>query len=156
LPRTVTVRDRFCLNSPHGCGHRDDAAGWGCSATSTCREGMSAMMSHQMSSPELPNPGLLRQILATPLLTLVLMGSGLFLLAMMAFTVWGDRGLLAMWRTQRELERLVREIEIVEQKNATLSREVQRLRSDLSYIEKIAREELGLVRPGEIVFEFAD
>ncbi len=112
--------------------------------------------SPHVPSPELTQPGLVRQILATPWLTLVLTGGSLFLLAMMALTVWGDRGLLAMWRTQRELERLVREIEIVEQKNATLSREVQRLRSDLGYIEKIAREELGLVRPGEIVFEFAD
>ena len=68
------------------------------------------------------------------------MGSSLFLLAMMAFTVWGDRGLLAMWRTQYDLGRLAREIEIIEQKNATLGREVQRLRSDRGYIEKIARE----------------
>ena len=107
-------------------------------------------------SPELPKPGLVRQIVATPWLTLVLIMSSLFLLAMMTFTVWGDRGLLTMWRTQHDLERLVREIEIIEQKNATLTREMQRLRSDLGYIEKIAREELGLVRPGEIVFEFAD
>ena len=113
-------------------------------------------MSQQVSAPELPKPGLVRQIFTTPWLTLVLMVSSLFLLAMMAFTVWGNRGLLAMSRTQHELERLVREIEIVEQKNTTLSREVQRLRSDLGYIEKIAREELGLVRPGEIVFDFAD
>ena len=105
---------------------------------------------------EMPKPSLVRQIVATPWLTLVLMGSSLFLLAMMAFTVWGDRGLLAMWRTQHDLERLVREIELVDQKNATLVREVQRLRSDVGYIEKIAREELGLVRPGEIVFEFAE
>ena len=105
---------------------------------------------------DMPKPRLVRQIVATPWLTLVLIGSSLFLLAMMAFTVWGDRGLQAMWRTQHELERLVREIEIIEQKNATLVREVQRLRSDLGYIEKIAREELGMVRPGEIVFEFAD
>src|SRR5262244_1958725 len=105
---------------------------------------------------EMPKPSLVRQILATPWLTLVLMGGSLFLLAMMAFTVWGDRGLLAMWRTQRELERLGREIEIVEQKNATLSREVQRLRSDRGYIEKIGREEIGPGGPGEIVFEFAD
>ncbi len=112
--------------------------------------------SPELPSPELPKPGLARQILATPWLTLGLILSSLLLLAMMALTVWGDRGLLAMWRTQRELERLVREIEIVEQKNATVSREVQRLRSDLGYIEKIAREELGLVRPGEIVFEFAE
>src|SRR5919198_1804393 len=111
--------------------------------------------SPQASYPEIPQPGLVRQIVATPWLTLVLIASSLFMLAMMAFTVWGDRGLLAMWRTQYDLERLVREIEIIEQKNATLIREVQRLRSDLGYIEKIAREELGLVRPGEIVFEFA-
>ena len=110
----------------------------------------------QAPYPELPKPGLVRQILGTPWLTLVLIVSSLFLLAMMALTVWGDRGLLAMWRMQHELDRLVREIEIVEQKNATLAREVQRLRGDLSYIEKIAREELGLVRPGEIVFEFAE
>ena len=113
-------------------------------------------MSSHVPAPELTQPGLIRQILTTPWLTLVLTGSSLFLLAMMALTVWGDRGLLAMWRTQGELERLVREIEIVEQKNATLSREVQRLRSDRGYIEKIAREELGLVRPGETVFEFAE
>ena len=110
----------------------------------------------QASYLEMPQPGLVRQIVATPWLTLVLIGSSLFMLAMMAFTVWGDRGLLALWRTQHDLDRLVREVEIVEQKNATLAREVQRLRSDLGYIEKIAREELGLVRPGEIVFEFVD
>src|SRR5262245_19210533 len=105
---------------------------------------------------EMPKSSLVRQIVATPWLMLILIGSSLFLLAMMTFTVWGDRGLLAMWRTQYDLERLVREIEIVEQKNVTLVREVQRLRSDLGYIEKIAREELGLVRPGEVVFEFAE
>jgi cell division protein FtsB len=104
----------------------------------------------------MPQSSLVRQIVATPWLTLVLMGSSLFLLAMMTFTVWGERGLQAMWHTQHDLERLVREIEIVEHKNAVLVREVQRLRSDLGYIEKIAREELGLVRPGEIVFEFAE
>src|SRR5262249_24042362 len=113
-------------------------------------------MSSHVPAPELTQPGLIRQILTTPWLTLVLILSSLFLLAMMALTVWGDRGLLAMWRTQHELERLVREMEMVEQKNATLAHEVQRLRSDRGYIEKIAREELGLVRPGEIVLEFAD
>ena len=65
---------------------------------------------------EMPKPSLVRQILATPWLTLVLIGSSLFLLAMMAFTVWGDRGLQAMWRTQRDLERLVREIRLLSKK----------------------------------------
>ena len=58
------------------------------------------------SYAEMPPPNLVRQIVATPWLTLVLIGSSLFLFAMMAFTVWGDRGLLAMWHTQHDLERL--------------------------------------------------
>lgn len=108
------------------------------------------------SYAEPPQQGILRQVLATPWLILVLMLSSLFLFAMMALTVWGDRGLLAMWRTQRDLDRLVREIEIIDQKNASLVRDMQRLRTDRDYIEKIAREELGLVRPGEIMFELPD
>jgi cell division protein FtsB len=82
------------------------------------------------------------------------MASGLFLVMMMGLAVWGDRGLLAMWRKHHELDVLAREIETIEQENAVLTREMQRLRKDPQYIEKIAREELGLVRPGEIVFEF--
>jgi cell division protein FtsB len=97
-----------------------------------------------------------RQLLATPWLAVVLMTSGLFLLAMMALTVWGDRGLLAMWGMQHELKRMAGELNTIEQRNADLGHDIQRLRSDLAYIEKIAREELGLVRPGELVFEFTD
>lgn len=115
-----------------------------------------AHLPSQPAHEDAPPSSLVRQVVTTPWLTVVLMTSSLFLLAMMAFTVWGDRGLLSLWRTQRDLERLVREIEIIEQKNATLAHEAQRLRTDLGYIEKIAREELGLVRPGEIVLEFPD
>ncbi len=113
-------------------------------------------MAPQTSPSELPQQSLVRQIVSTPWLTAVLICSSLFLLAMMALTVWGDRGLLAMWRMQSDLARLVREIEIIDQKNTTLAQEAQRLRTDLVYIEKIAREELGLVRPGEIVLEFPE
>lgn len=97
---------------------------------------------------------LTHQVLTTPWLSVVLMASGLFLVMMMGLAVWGDRGLLAMWRKHHELDVLAREIETIEQENAVLAREMQRLRKDPQYIEKIAREELGLVRPGEIVFEF--
>jgi cell division protein FtsB len=101
-----------------------------------------------------PKARLTHQVLTTPWLSVVLMVSGLFLVMMMGLTVWGDRGLLAMWRKHHELDVLAREIETIEQENAVLTSEMQRLRKDPQYIEKIAREELGLVRPGEIVFEF--
>ena len=35
-----------------------------------------------------------------------------------------------------------------------LQREVQALRSDPGAIERIARDELGMVRPGEVIFQF--
>lgn len=44
-------------------------------------------------------------------------------------------------------EELVREI-------AQLKAEIELLRSDTSYVERIARDELGMVRPEEFVFQF--
>jgi cell division protein FtsB len=44
-------------------------------------------------------------------------------------------------------EELVREI-------ASFKLEVQALRSDPVYVERIARDELGMVRPEEFVFQF--
>jgi cell division protein FtsB len=91
----------------------------------------------------------------TRLAALLLM-SGLFLLGMMWVTVWGEQGLLTVQHKQQDITRLAREVEILEQENARLVQEVQRLRVDMVYLEKIAREEIGLVRPGELVFEFVD
>ena len=44
-------------------------------------------------------------------------------------------------------EQLVREI-------ASLKGEIEALRSDPSYVERIARDELGMVRAEELVFQF--
>jgi cell division protein FtsB len=101
-------------------------------------------------------PGITRQILTNTRLVALLICSGLFLLGMMWLTIWGDRGLLAVQHKQQEVMRLAREVEIVEQENARLGHEIQRLRVDMVYLEKIARENIGLVRPGELVFEFVE
>ncbi|MGH7848415.1 MAG: FtsB family cell division protein [Candidatus Binatia bacterium] len=44
---------------------------------------------------------------------------------------------------------------LLQQENNALRRKIQRLRHDDLYLEKVAREELGLARPGEIVYHFA-
>jgi cell division protein FtsB len=46
-------------------------------------------------------------------------------------------------------ERLAREV-------ANLSREVELLRSEPTAVERIARDELGMVRDGELIFQFAE
>ena len=101
-------------------------------------------------------PGALRQILTNTRLAGLLLLSCLFLATMMGLTIWGDRGLLAMWHKQREVAGLVQEIEAIERENTRLGHKIQHLRKDMRYIETIAREELGLVQPDELVFEFVE
>ena len=97
-----------------------------------------------------------RLILTNTRLGAMLLLSGVFLILMMALTIWGKYGLLEVWSRQRDLVELAQDIDTIERENAILSQEVQRLRNDMGYIEKIAREELGLVRPGELVLEFVE
>jgi cell division protein FtsB len=97
-----------------------------------------------------------RLILTNTRLGAMLLLSGVFLILMMALTIWGKYGLLEVWSRQRDLVELAQDIDTIERENAILSQEIQRLRNDMGYIEKIAREELGLVRPGELVLEFVE
>ena len=61
---------------------------------------------------------------------------------------------------QRELQRkeaqLQEEVRLKEELLQHLKRQQERLRSDPRFIEKIAREEFGLAKPGETVFKFVD
>lgn len=50
----------------------------------------------------------------------------------------------------RDINRVQQEIVSMREKNRDLSQELRRLQSD-AYVERIARENLGLVKPGETV-----
>lgn len=76
----------------------------------------------------------------------------LILLAVMA--IFGDNGVLALRRLRGEVDTLVREVRTLEVENERLSRQILELQEDPAVIERIAREELGLVRPGEKVLRF--
>ena len=115
-----------------------------------------APLGSQGNDSEASRSGVVRQIFTTPWLCISLILSGLFIVSMMALAIHSEKGFLAMWEKQHELARLESGTADVKAVNAQLRQEIWRLRNDLEYIEKIAREELRLVRPGEVVFEFAD
>jgi cell division protein FtsB len=73
---------------------------------------------------------------------------------LLVVAVLGNKGLLHLLRVQGEVETLQRDIQTLETENARLSRAIAELRDNPSVIERIAREELGLVRPGERVLRF--
>ena len=76
------------------------------------------------------------------------------LLALVVASVVGNRGLVRVYHMHQTRASLVREITELRASNAALAEEVRVLRTDPGRIEAIAREELGLVKPGEIVYEF--
>lgn len=69
-------------------------------------------------------------------------------------TIVGERGALHLWRLRGEKHQLDEQNYRLQKENESLRRRVHGIRNDDAYLEKIAREELNLVRPGEIVYRF--
>jgi len=70
------------------------------------------------------------------------------------FTLFGERGALHLWRLWGEDARLAERNFVLHKENESLRERIDQIRHDDAYLEKIAREELGLVRPGEIIYRF--
>lgn len=81
---------------------------------------------------------------------------GFVVLVILAFTVFGDRGLVQLLSYKRQREALKEEARRLEEENRALAEEIERLKNDDSYLEQLAREELGMVKPGELVFQFTE
>ena len=78
---------------------------------------------------------------------------GLLLLALLVHDIFGVHGYLAMRRTQQEINKVKAGIGQLNKENVQLEEEVKELKSDPHKIEKIARDELGLARPGEVIIK---
>jgi cell division protein FtsB len=68
--------------------------------------------------------------------------------------ILADEGLPRYRALQAEQVDLDAQNERMRREVRDLQREVQALRTDPSAIERIARDELGMVRPGEVIFQF--
>jgi cell division protein FtsB len=80
-----------------------------------------------------------------------------YVLALVAFvlvvdSLVGDKGLLETLRARRQYADISGALTAKRQENTRLRDEIRRLKEDPASVEAIAREELGLIRPGEILF----
>jgi cell division protein FtsB len=64
----------------------------------------------------------------------------------------GEKGLIEGLRAQRSYEDARSSLNALKAENLRLLENVRRLREDQSAVEAIAREELGFIRPGEVLF----
>jgi cell division protein FtsB len=81
---------------------------------------------------------------------LILTGLGAAALLMLGY---GGQSLARVWQMKHEVESLEREISTLRAETGRLTAVVSRLRTDPDYIEQVAREDLGLVKPGEKVLK---
>ncbi|HEY1232955.1 MAG TPA: septum formation initiator family protein [Candidatus Binatia bacterium] len=81
---------------------------------------------------------------------------GALIILLALITVVGERGVLHLWRLRGEKNSLDEQNFHLQKENEALRQRVYRIRNDNAYLEKLAREELNLVRPGEIVYRFSN
>jgi len=78
------------------------------------------------------------------------------LLSIIAFSLTGKQGFISLYqnrtRYHEQQAQLIRSNQIID----SLKSEIKRLKHDTGYIEKIAREKLGMAKKNEKVFKFIE
>ena len=82
--------------------------------------------------------------------------AGIFLLVLGILIVFSDNGLMELDYLKRQRTILRKENETLMRENLALYRKVERLEKDLTYIESVARKELGVIGKDEIILKPKD
>jgi cell division protein FtsB len=80
----------------------------------------------------------------------------LFLILMGSVILFGNRGILDNYRLDQKLLDIQKSNGELVVKNDALKKEILLLRNDMRYIEKVARDELGMVRRNDRVYRHVD
>jgi len=78
-----------------------------------------------------------------------------FVLLIGALIMFGDRGLIDNYRMKEKMMALKKINHGIILENIALKKSITLLRNDLSYIEMMARNELGMVKKGDLVYRTA-
>ena len=76
------------------------------------------------------------------------------IVVLLVLALFGDKGVLRALQAHRQEADLEAQVRDLEAANASLRREIEALRNDPRTIENLARKELGMVKDGELVYQF--
>ena len=66
--------------------------------------------------------------------------------------IYGEHGYLALRRQRREYDSLQQEVRRLQEQNQQLEKYIEALKSDPKTIERIARDQMRMARPGERIY----
>lgn len=78
------------------------------------------------------------------------------LLALLLYFMFSEKGLIKRIRLEIEIAKLKKEIQRVENENASLRQKIHELETNPREVEKIAREKYGMAKEGEEVFNIKE
>jgi cell division protein FtsB len=78
-----------------------------------------------------------------------------FVFLMSMLITFGKRGLVDNYAMKEKLMALKKANNDITLENKELSKKAALLRSDLQYIEMVARNEIGMVRKGDLVYRYS-
>ncbi|MDR2861485.1 MAG: septum formation initiator family protein [Syntrophobacterales bacterium] len=85
--------------------------------------------------------------------------AGLYIVAFVVLVglmiTFGNRGLWDSYAMQQRLQDIQKSNQTIAEDNASLEKEISLLQSNLPYIEMVARNELGMVKDGDVVFRIS-
>jgi len=73
-------------------------------------------------------------------------------IALIVHNIFGQNGYLALRRQREELQTLQQKLLQLKQENEQLDKENRELKSDPAAIERMAREQMHLAKPGEKIY----
>jgi cell division protein FtsB len=77
-------------------------------------------------------------------------------LALLWSLIMGEMGAVKYFRMRARENSLRTDIAHLKQDNLRLMQEVRSLKQDPAYLERLARDKIGLARPGEVVYYYGD
>ena len=78
-----------------------------------------------------------------------------FVLVMGFLIAFGNRGLVDNYMMRERLAALKKANQDIARENRGLKKTIVFLRSELPYVEMVARNELGMVKKGDLVYRFS-
>lgn len=79
----------------------------------------------------------------------------LIVLAMFCFALLGERGALRALQSYHYKQDLEQKLSALQSQKEQLREEIRLLQNDRDYWEQLARKELGMVREGELIYQFS-
>jgi cell division protein FtsB len=80
----------------------------------------------------------------------------LVFIALLVHEVFRQHGILGLRQEQKQIESLRQQIKQLQHDNEQLDKEIKALQSDPKAIERLAREQMRLARPGEIIYSLPE